>query len=1827
MLKRLGVIFSFIFLFLILVGCTAPDEVKVTKIDVIDLPEEIEIGTFDECEIKYQISYSDGTTGIEQVKEEMIPDAYRHFLYEEGTHKFNFLYRGVTVEFEVTMYHKRYTVTFLNALDEVVKEVKVKKDEQITYPTDEEMYTEGYRFLSSFDKDIQTTNEDVTIKGNYVKVWIVKFYNGLNELISTQIVDDGLQAIEPTEEEKKVDGYKFVMWDKTFNNITKNTNVYGIYELTEVTCKHEIVDATCEKASYCKVCEETFGKALGHNFEITEEVDETCTEDGYILYTCSNGCGLTKRQVIIAHGHDFNENDICEECGYILPNHKHNYEETVVKPTCTSMGYTLHECLCGHSYKDSYIEQSRHNWDDGTITKVATCTVDGEILYTCKDCNATLTHKIKAEHDYEVTVNVNATCTTDGEYTKECTKCGDKITEKEPAHHIWEEEVEVIKEATCKEAGEAIRKCTRCEEEEKYVIDKLGHTYVDGICIRCGESYLDHIVESNHPIYGMYFEIEETLSDYGPEIINEYGVLLDYNEEAVFDKVAVYLTQDGTMWRRTIACTGSNIEYATYVPYLSYGENIIYTGLNSYYINTFNLRKNSDGIWNYNNYTTIGVNLANNKGDLLLTLADIGQAGKETRLFDNLEEMIAWLKAEEICYKCDYVKEVIEPTCESEGYTKYTCKVCNHTYMDSYVEKKDHEYVLKENQNATCTTNGYNLYECSTCHKTKHETIKALGHNLETEKTLPTCTQDGQVKVYCTRTECDYEHITILKGEHNYEVTEHVKPTCTQDGHITYTCTKCSDSYEETLTTSHNYVETSRTEPKVGVKGSITYTCSKCSDSYSVELPAIDPINATKSILLIQDNLPWSEDVNRTLLNILKEKGTIAQYNIVSTSNLANVDLTQYAVVYIANDQSTSMYNRLAQNKEKLDTYVSIGGVLVYGVCDEGWGGSGSFNGVLPGGVTTNNNYSVYNYIMDNTHPVVTGEYTDNKALTNELLKGNYCSHTYFNKSTLVEGTRIILSDGNANPTLIEYTYGEGTVIATGLTWEYFYIRNHYNMSTNYSKYAFEDLLTYAMFISNFEKCEHEFEIEVVEAKCEEQGYTVHTCTKCNYTFKDKYTDALGHNESEWIIDEDSTCEKLGSKHKECTVCHKELAKEEIGYKLHNYQNGICTECGKEQYKQDLEIYEENGYKYVNFGRYPQTVVTDETIINALSNITITNELGYIEYNGNEYKKVVANPYDTGYTFINGNTIIEGNTYYFLVEPIKWRVLEENNGTYKLLCEMIIDNTEFYDSSSDRTINGQTIYPNNYEYSNIRAWLNGYDGTTYNVEDYTNKGFLDIAFTEEEKLLIKTTLVDNSLSSTDDTSNDYICNNTTDKIYLLSVSNTLNTNYGFSSDYFEEDVARRAVVSDYARSKDCWMSTSSSYYGNGRWWLRSHGLSSRSARVVDGIGGVNISIYVDCINVGVRPALTITIDQSNKSTVMLDVNGGDPLENDVIEIEYDSIFDITPQRDGYEFLGWYTENDELVELGLWKQTSDLTLVAKWKEIKDTTIEIYEENGYTYINLGRYPQTVVTEETNINALSNISTTNSLGYIEYNGNEYKKVVANSHSSNYTFINGNTIINGNTYYFLVEPIKWRVLEENNGTYKLLSEIILDNSEFYKYETNRTINGQTIYANNYEYSNIRAWLNGYDGSNYNVEDYTNKGFLDIAFTEEEQKLINNTLVDNSLSSTSDTSNSYICNNTTDKIYLLSVKDTLNTNYGFSSDSSEYDIERRAQVSDYARSKYCWMSTSSSYYGNGYWWLRSHSSPNSNYARVVYNYGYVSSNGFVNFTRNGVRPALTIII
>ena len=479
-----------------------------------------------------------------------------------------------------------------------------------------------------------------------------------------------------------------------------------------------------------------------------------------------------------------------------------------------------------------------------------------------------------------------------------------------------------------------------------------------------------------------------------------------------------------------------------------------------------------------------------------------------------------------------------------------------------------HEFEEVSRINASCTADGRINYVCS-CGATKTGIIPALGHSISTTVvTQATCTTDGLIVDRCTNAGCNYEKRTVVHGSHSYSVSDRKEATCNAAGYVEYTCAKCSDKKYEYFEGKHNYVESERVEPQIGVEGRVTYTCSSCRDSYSIVIPELTPVLKNSSVLLIQDNLPWAEDVNTSLLKALKTRGVVSSYNIINTNALATTDLTQYGVVFIANDQSTSMYNRLAANADKLEAYVRAGGNLIYGACDQGWGGGGSNSHSLPGGVTTSNYYSVYNYIVNELHPIVTGVNTDNRSLRDELLKGNYCSHTYFNKSTLPAGTDIILRDANGNPTLIEYKIGDGTVIASGLTWEYFYVREHYGMVTNYSKYAYDDLVTYMVYMSN--TCEHDYEIaETVDPTCEENGYTKYVCIHCSHEYMGDIVIAEGHDHVE-SSRTNASCTNNGEIVYTCSCGDRKtevIASLGHSWKFESRTDATCGEYGEIVYK------------------------------------------------------------------------------------------------------------------------------------------------------------------------------------------------------------------------------------------------------------------------------------------------------------------------------------------------------------------------------------------------------------------------------------------------------------------------------------------------------------------------------------------------------------------------------------------------------------------------------------------------------------------------------------
>ncbi len=319
-----------------------------------------------------------------------------------------------------------------------------------------------------------------------------------------------------------------------------------------------------------------------------------------------------------------------------------------------------------------------------------------------------------------------------------------------------------------------------------------------------------------------------------------------------------------------------------------------------------------------------------------------------------------------------------------------------------------------------------------------------------------------------------------------------------------------------------------------------------------------------------------------------------------------------------------------------------------------------------------------------------------------------------------------------------------------------------------------------------------------------------------------------------------------------------------------------CSECAYRSYVRVNKDNAENAQgEYILFGSYPQTKVTDSALIDTLntqasmlptsedsqawtsydyyiSNSNATDYMWYQDevYNGETYRGVYFTsyrPYWTDYSSSTGNTYQDDNgyttstSYWFKYEPIKWRILDESNGTALILCEMLIDSQDY--NYTRQTVNG--VYANNYAESSIREWL--------------NNNFYNTAFNSLQKQLIELTTVDNSAATTDSTSNEYACANTEDNVFLLSYQDVLNTSYGFSSSY-STDTARQKKTTDYAQCQGAYIYSGGSYDGNGCWWLRSpSSRNSYTAPIVygDGDSGSYRNVYIT--GGGVCPALRMRL--------------------------------------------------------------------------------------------------------------------------------------------------------------------------------------------------------------------------------------------------------------------------------------------------------------------------------------------------------------------------------
>lgn len=199
-------------------------------------------------------------------------------------------------------------------------------------------------------------------------------------------------------------------------------------------------------------------------------------------------------------------------------------------------------------------------------------------------------------------------------------------------------------------------------------------------------------------------------------------------------------------------------------------------------------------------------------------------------------------------------------------------------------------------------------------------------------------------------------------------------------------------------------------------------------------------------------------------------------------------------------------------------------------------------------------------------------------------------------------------------------------------------------------------------------------------------------------------------------------------------------------------------------------------------------------------------------------------------------------------DPVKWRVLSNAGGQLFLLSDQNLDALQYHTEQEDVT----------WETSTIRSWLNGYDASANtggsNGIDYTGDNFLNTAFSAKEQTAIAETNVVND--DNDETGADIPIDagdDTTDRIFLLSLTETYNKKY-FPNYCFSTNTAYVADGGKFGYSM----------YGVGEsdsWWLRSPGSYRWYAAFIEWEDGSSVSDGnpVNNESTAVRPAFNLNL--------------------------------------------------------------------------------------------------------------------------------------------------------------------------------------------------------------------------------------------------------------------------------------------------------------------------------------------------------------------------------
>ncbi len=279
----------------------------------------------------------------------------------------------------------------------------------------------------------------------------------------------------------------------------------GCAALKSVKIPAEVTVIPAEAFSGCSSLESiTIPKNVSH---INERAFDGCTALKKVDYL---GSDTDWSQVTKETGNNALDN---AEKSFTRTDHEHKYTDTVIPPTCTERGCTVHLCACGDKREDSYTPPLGHSYKGGICVRCGildpnkdtphkhdfipivtkpTCLTEGFTTYTCS-CGECYTKDYVSAvgHKTQLQIAKAAGCLTGG-YTGDevCTVCGKVFKQGSVIFALGHDPQPArVKAPTCTESGytgDLI--CMRCGDMTQIgkTVAAAGHKFFGGVCSVCG---------------------------------------------------------------------------------------------------------------------------------------------------------------------------------------------------------------------------------------------------------------------------------------------------------------------------------------------------------------------------------------------------------------------------------------------------------------------------------------------------------------------------------------------------------------------------------------------------------------------------------------------------------------------------------------------------------------------------------------------------------------------------------------------------------------------------------------------------------------------------------------------------------------------------------------------------------------------------------------------------------------------------------------------------------------------------------------------------------------------------------------------------------------------------------------------------------------------------------------------------------------------------------------------------------------------------------------------------------------------------------------------